>query len=318
MTTLCQICKHKTKSFFVITRDKSKRKINFCNKCDFQFFNKNLSKSLSENKLDISRYNFEGLKMIPKTLEFKNGIEQSKEYIKQYINEIPKNNKILEIGCSWGYFLHLVNKKKLTPYGVEVSVVKSNFVNKKLKICCEKNLDKIIKKEIKFKKIFLFYVVEYIENPLKYISKLLTILDKKGEIIIITPNINDPLKTIWKNESFKIFFYEKHAINYFSKKTLKKICDNLNIKKYDLFTKQGYSFLNHINWNLNNKPLPSSIVCGDLLVNKIGKILFTRLKKLNYKKTIQIINYLKNINNNYSKIFEKKDLGNQIHLIIKN
>ena len=318
MTTPCLICNHRTKSFIVITRDKSKRKINYCKKCDFQFFNKNLNKSLSENKLDISRYNYEGLKTIPKSLEFKNGIEQSKEYIKQYINRIPKNSNILEIGSSWGYFLYLLNKKKLTPYGVEVSVVKSNFINKKLKICCEKNIDIIVNKKIKFKKIFLFYVLEYIENPLQYVSKLLTILDTKGEIIIITPNVNDPLKLVWKNESFKNFFYEKHAINYFSKKTMKNICEKLHLQKYDLFTKQGYSLFNHINWNLNNKPLPSSIVCGDVLVKKIAKILFDNLKKFDHKKTGKIINDLKNINNNYSKIFEEKDLGNQIHLIIKN
>ena len=99
---------------------------------------------------------------------------------------------------------------------------------------------------------------------------------------------------------------------------MKNICEKLHLQKYDLFTKQGYSLFNHINWNLNNKPLPSSIVCGDVLVKKIAKILFDNLKKFDHKKTGKIINDLKNINNNYSKIFEEKDLGNQIHLIIKN
>ena len=55
-----------------------------------------------------------------------------------------------------------------------------------------------------------------------------------------------------------------------------------------------------------------------MLVKKIAKILFDNLKKFDHKKTVKIINDLKNINNNYSKIFEEKDLGNQIHLIIKN
>ena len=54
------------------------------------------------------------VKTLTGSLEFKNGIEQSKEYIKQYINRIPKNSNILEIGSSWGYFLYLLNKKKLT------------------------------------------------------------------------------------------------------------------------------------------------------------------------------------------------------------
>ena len=69
--------------------------------------------------------------------------------------------------------------------------------------------------------------MEYIENPLKYISKLLTILDKKGEIIIITPNINDPLKTIWKNESFKIFFSGRNDVKLYdgAEESLDKLKD---------------------------------------------------------------------------------------------
>ena len=318
MSIQCKICRNKTKFFLVKTRDKVKRKINLCKKCNFEFFKKSLNTSLLKNKLDESRLNYEGLEKLPKNQEFKNGIEQSKHYIKKYIGDISKKEKILEIGCSWGYFLYLLKKKNFKTYGVEISKIKSNFVNHKLKILCKNNLNEYIKNNIKFKKIFLFYVLEYIQNPLNFISELLKILDKKGEIIIITPNLKDPLKTVWKNQGFENFFYEKHAVNYFSKKSLERVCEKLKIKNYKIFTEQGYSILNHINWHLNNRPLSSKIVCADTLIDDVGDSLFKNIEKLHHKQAAKISNYLKLLNKKYKEILEKKNFGNQIHLIIKN
>ena len=173
MKTKCSICNSSCRNKKIKTRDNTIRQIYICNYCDYEFFSHNPSKSLSNNKLDKSRLNFDGLKFFKKREEFKNGFLQSEHYFNNFMSNVPRKSNILEIGSSWGYFLYLLKKKNYNPYGVEISKIKTRYVNNNLKIFCVRSVDDILKKRIKFKRIFLFYVLEYIKNPRDYIKVLL-------------------------------------------------------------------------------------------------------------------------------------------------
>ena len=97
------------------------------------------------------------------------------------------------------------------------------YQKKKLKIRCEENIEKYQKENLTFDKVFLFYSLEYIPNPVNYISNLIQILSVGGEVIIITPNKNDILKRVIDNQNYKNFFYDENSINYFSIKSLKRL-----------------------------------------------------------------------------------------------
>lgn len=313
---ICKICKFKVKKKLVFTRSREKTYIYFCKKCDFEFFPHDPKKKLSSNKLNISRLKKAGLKIPTLNEDFKNGTFQSRIYLQKYLKKNEKIKNILEIGCSYGYFLNLLKKNKFKNiYGVEINQTCKNYINQKLKIPCYSNI-KEIKKGTMFDKIFLFYSFEYIYEPQEYLNKLHSILKKNGKIYIITPNKNDVLKNLVPSSNFKNFFYDINSVNYFSTLSLKKIARNLKIKKYTVKTYQGYSLANLFQWFLNQKPIKSNLVGEDIIINN----LMHDIKSSNSKmKTLERkINFLiKSANEKYKKILAEHNFGNQIIFCIE-
>ena len=101
------------------------------------FFPMTLRKKLSSNKLNISRLKKAGLKVPTLNEDFKNGTFQSRIYLQKYLKKNEKIKNILEIGCSYGYFLNLLKKNKFKNiYGVEINQTCKNYINQNLKIPC--------------------------------------------------------------------------------------------------------------------------------------------------------------------------------------
>ena len=175
---ICKICKLNSEKKMITVRSGEKVNIYLCKKCNFEFFHI-IQKKLFSNKLNISRLKQAGLKIPTLNEDFKNGTFQSKIYMKKYLKKNEKKKNILEIGCSFGYFLNLLKKSNFKNiYGVEINQTCKNFINKKLKIPCYSTIEDIEKK-ILFDKIFLFYSFEYIFKPQEYLKNLNSILKKK-------------------------------------------------------------------------------------------------------------------------------------------
>lgn len=313
---ICKICKFKSKKKAIFTRSGEKTNIYLCKSCDFEFFSHDPKKKLSSNKLNISRLKKAGLKVPTLNEDFKNGTFQSKIYIQKYLTENEKIKNILEIGCSFGYFLNLLKKNKFKNiYGVEINQTCRNYINHKLKIPCFSNI-KEIKKGVMFDKIFLFYSFEYIFKPQEYLKDLNSILKKNGKIYIITPNKNDILKNLVPSSNFKNFFYDINSVNYFSTSSLKKIAKNLRIKKYSIKTYQGYSLANLFQWFLNQKPIKSNLCGEDIFIDNLIK----DIKSSNSRKKIvqrKISSLIKSVNEKYKKILAENNFGNQIIFCIE-
>ena len=260
----CNICNGKTKKKLVKTRTKKNLQIHQCKKCDYEFFLNEKKKNLKQNKLDKFRLKSAGLKLVNKNSDFINGLKQSEIYLKHYLPN--KKKQILDIGCSWGYFLYLAKKKGHKCYGLELSNIKRKYVNDKLKINCYEKIDDL--NNLKFDKIFLFYSLEYINNPLKFLSKLKPYLSAKGEIIIYTPNKNDHINSLINLKEYQNFFYEENSINYFSQQSMNNLCKKIS-KNYKIDQIQGYSFINLINWFFHKKPFSSNFVGEDRFVEEL-------------------------------------------------
>ena len=316
----CIIDQSNCTTSLVKTRSKKKLKLFFCKNCDFEFFLHNPKKNLAKNKLDISRLKKAGLNIPNLREDFQNGLNQSKTYIEKYIRAGDRGKNILEVGSSWGYFLYLLKKKGCIPFGLEINKIRSSYIRSKFKIRCDNSLQKIENEGVKFKKIFLFYVLEYIPYPKTYVTRLIKLLDKRGSIIIYTPNKNDVLKDLLKSRDYLNFFYDENSINYFSQKSLINLMKMINIKKYKLSSHQGYSIANFFNWHLNKSPHQTGMVGGDYFIDKLVEFLISlnKSKKERFKEgRKKIINFLLKINSEYKKILEKQNIGNQIILEIK-
>jgi 2-polyprenyl-3-methyl-5-hydroxy-6-metoxy-1,4-benzoquinol methylase len=308
----CSICASESQSRNIVVRSGREMEIYHCNACDFDFFDLDPTSLLAEDKLDESRLKSAGLDIPSIDKDFENGTQQSLPYLDEFISEKDKGTNILEIGCSVGYFLKLLEGKGTNPYGVELNVNRTKYVNEYLNIPCFDTLEKCEATKVKFKKIFLFYVLEYIPNPVDYFKRLMAMLDVGGSIILVSPNLDDFLKDAWQNPGFGSFFYDECAINYFTFNAIKRFAETLPVKNYELYTKQGYSFLNHTSWHLTNKPRTTGIVGGDKFIDIIVEQFST--SKIDFKN--EVVSLIKKFDEEYKSLIEKNNYGNQIYLIL--
>jgi len=315
MKVKCWICNSSTIQRTVRLRDDSQNKINACQDCGFEFFNLENMEAIKNNQFEDLRLASAGLKIPDINQDFNNGYNQSEEYIKRYIDSDSKEIEVLEIGCSWGYFLARLKEKNINCIGLEKNPVRQKFVQNKTGFKCYNDLIKVEEKNMNFDKIFMFYTLEYISNPLDYIKRLLKLLKPNGELIIYTPNLSDILKDSWNNEAFNKFFYEKQTIGYYTLESMRRLVKKVKNNKisYQLSTEQGYSFYNHLSWYLTNKPKSTGIVGGDNFTNEI---LSTFKQNTDIEQALKAL--ILNFDNEYKKIVEKSKAGNRIILIMKN
>lgn len=103
------------------------------------------------------------------------------------ISNFKKSGKVLEIGCSIGMMLKLLQDRGFSVSGVEMSVGAA-------KIAKGKGISVLIDKfeDIKFKESFdiiiLNHTLEHLENPREIIKKCFNLLSKGGIIYIDVPN----------------------------------------------------------------------------------------------------------------------------------
>ncbi len=265
----CSICGTSAKHRFVLARSGKEILLWHCKQCCYDFQDHDPGKDLAANLLDGSRLKSAGLDIPTVEIDFENGLAQSRSYIKEYLEECDRNANILEIGCSWGYFLQLSRDFGSYPYGVELNAIRAGYVNERLCIPCDESLQQCELRGLKFRKIFMFYVLEYIYEPLSFVQRLINMLEVGGTLIVITPNLNDAIKDLWQNSQFQKFFYDEHAINYMTVLTVENLVARLSKEYVRIDTRQGYSFLNHLNWFLNQSPRTTGVVGGDNLLSDV-------------------------------------------------
>ena len=99
------------------------------------------------------------------------------------------------------------------------------------------------------------------------------------------------------------------------------LAKNVSFKKYNLFTRQGYSIGNFINWFLNHKPQKTGYVGEDRYIQSLQKNLkILRGKnnnKNNYVKKI-LLKIFNDSNKKFCLVLENSNLGNQVILELKN
>lgn len=309
----CRICGAVTKKLIVEIRNGKRKNLFCCASCDFSFFDKDCTELIINDRFEQERLRVAGLRIPDIKTDFDNGFRQALEYRKSYIRAVDRGKCILEIGPSWGYFLKALKNFGAKPIGLEINSVRAEFIRRNLKISCYERLEDIEEKNMKFRKIFLFYVIQYVKYPVEYISRLMRLLDKGGCLYITTPNYHDVLKDVWAIKSYSVFFYEKMTVSYYSVRSLKKIFEILDRDHefLNIKTRQGYSFFNHIMWYFDGKPRTTGIVGGDNYAADIQEKLKSstvggKLAKLALE-----------FDRKYLSIIEKEALGNQIILTIK-
>ena len=137
--------------------------------------------------------------------------------IRKYIGA----GKLLEIGCAYGYFLH-VAQKYYDCYGIDLNpkVTAITRKNTKAKISTGDFLrQKFI--ENSFDVICMFDTIEHLKYPDEYLKKVFQLLKPKGIVVIETGDIDSLIAKIQGN-SWRLIFPPDH-LQYFSKSSLIKL-----------------------------------------------------------------------------------------------
>ena len=317
----CTLCNEAARPRAIKARSGKDMTLWHCAACDFDFFAHDPTRELAANKLDESRLKAAGLDIPTVERDFANGVRQSLPYIHEYLGAADRGANVLEIGCSWGYFLKLARDAGAKPYGVEVNSLRAAYVNDQLGIPCDVDLESCEARGVRFRKIFLFYVLEYVPEPARYLQRLVNLLDEGGSIIVVTPNLNDALRDLWRNEAFGRFFYDEHAINYMSARSVDRMLAEVKKGSASVQTRQGYSFVNHVSWFLTNAPRTTGVVGGDNFVRDILARLgvtgdVTEWDDRQRALAGELGALISKFDSEYRNMLERQRYGNQIRFVI--
>ena len=172
------------------------------------------------------------------------------KYLKKFISK--KKLDILEDGCSSGFMLFDLIKAGHNCNGIEPSGIFSEFLKTK-NIKLYENIELIKKKKIKYDLLFHFFVLEHIQNPLRFLKDQTKILKKNGKIIFEVPSYEDALYKIYDIPEFERFYWSVAHPWYFNFSSLEHLLKKTG-KKFQIIKEQRYDLSNHLYWMKYKKP----------------------------------------------------------------
>lgn len=142
-------------------------------------------------------------------------------------NLLLKTGIALDVGCASGNFLRLLSQKGWDVKGIELD--QDMFENVKQQDHDVSNTPlEYYESSTKFQLITLFDVIEHLPYLNKDLKKLSGLLDNKGSIVLVTPNINSMQHRLFGKNWFQ--FKPKEHIYYFSSKTLEQVVKPYGLK----------------------------------------------------------------------------------------
>lgn len=144
-----------------------------------------------------------------------------------YLENNQKQIKILEVGCAAGYFLDIAKQAGYDVYGIEPSPIGTRAQNEYGEHIYLSTFEETEFQNNFFDLVVFFDLLEHIDNPIMFFDKVVSYLKPGGVIVLTTPNIG----SIFRKLLGKYWFHFKiDHLNYFSKKTIRKLASRYNLK----------------------------------------------------------------------------------------
>lgn len=165
----------------------------------------------------------------------------------------PIKQRARDIGCSTGHFIDLVKDKTKKIYGHELNTKEVDFCKNVLNLDVSQKPLKERFKEHAFDYITMIYVLEHIADPEGFLISLKKFLKPKGKFVILVPNVQDALVSLYDIPEFKNFYYCIEHLFYYNPATIEKLFQKVGLKgKVEMI--QEYPFSNHLNWVYRRAP----------------------------------------------------------------
>jgi len=139
------------------------------------------------------------------------------------VERFSKESRILDVGCSTGFFLEIAESNNWDAYGVEVSEYASHYAREELGL----NVFTGTVKEASFSDEFfdvvtMWDVLEHLADPASDLVEINRILKRGGLVFVTTPNISSLAARLTGKKWFGFAKVREHTF-YFCPSTLTKM-----------------------------------------------------------------------------------------------
>ena len=178
---------------------------------DEDFFTKFYDRLLNDPKRQAYEYN-----------KFNFRLEEIEQFI-------PHKGKILDVGCSFGFFLDAARGKGWQPFGVEISEFAANYARNNFDLPVMTDLlEELALDSGYFDVIALWNVIEHVEKPTQLIEEAARILKEGGLLVLTTGNIDSPIAKLRKAK-WRVLIPPIH-LSYFSPRSIKHLLNSYNLE----------------------------------------------------------------------------------------
>lgn len=151
----------------------------------------------------------------------------------QGIPKFTRNGKLLDVGCSYGRFIHELKKLGWAVYGIEPNKKVSEFGMKNLclNIICADIDDYLIPKD-RFDVITMMMVLEHIHHPKSVLIKVRNALKKDGTLILSIPDFSGIESRIYKKYA-RTLHLPMH-LTHFTQKTIRNMLYDVGFRNIQI------------------------------------------------------------------------------------
>ena len=253
----CPLCGQKDAKF--ITRDLRFEKnadVYECSQCELVFLNQNsfkLPDGFYENEYHQSYLTHVEPDALDPKAYFEKMLKVAAPWASRLGEMLSGQETILDMGCSTGHFIKMIEGKAKKVYGHDLNVKEVAYCKNELGLdVSDKPLEERFQKGM-FDYITLVFVLEHIGDPVAFLKYLKTFLKPGGKILIVVPNISDPLVSFYDIPEFRSFYYCIEHLFYYNKKSISLLFDRAELSGAVELV-QEYPVTNHLNWVYRRRP----------------------------------------------------------------
>jgi 2-polyprenyl-3-methyl-5-hydroxy-6-metoxy-1,4-benzoquinol methylase len=176
--------------------------------------------------VDFFNYPFFEKKKVRKLIQYPNYLRVIKRQKKtQFIPNYIKDGNILEIGCSYGYYIYQLKSLGWNVKGIELNKEAVDFAINNLNLDVECKRIEDFESGIYFDIIYLNMVLEHVASPKIVLQKCHSLLKEKGLLIFSIPDFSGIEVRIYKDYAYglQLPFHLYHFTPYTIKNYLKEL-----------------------------------------------------------------------------------------------
>ena len=202
--------------------------LNKCRKCGLVYVYPQPSKDEISSHYSV-RYN-------PLPVPSNNNFNKSKGML-QTVEEKIQKGRLLDVGCSYGFFLNTARNNGWEVKGVEIAKGPAQYAMNLNIAIVEKELIDADFSEGEFDVITMWHVLEHFRDPFTNLLVANNILKKKGFLFLTTPNINSLVAKLcgkywsWLDPPTHLYYY--------SSKTIVKLLEKAGFNCLYVKTREG-------------------------------------------------------------------------------